>query len=512
MKANLLAIGEFLVMGLDLLVDLPFRCVSTGRTCEGYENSKGKLSPSTQKNTPPSLESFPLVKTSGTLEERRAFHFFLSEAVPNIAGVFEPTFWTHGVIQLAQTEPAIRYAVQALSAIYAQGTERAINQVPGMNDFALTSYNKAIRALLIRDSSANERKLITLVTCVLFVCFEFMRGEVVAAVGHITGGLKLLNEWQPSQSSAKPDESSISPYSDLCDGLTSMFMRLQLQAAFSTHASPSSWHSIRNPKKWDDEEILSFCSFTEARNKLSAIGNECVSTILPFIAAKYARQIDMKLIIRRMRLEKKLRTWRRTFESSIAIKKSTSTTQRAAAVNLLLMFCISMTIWAAVCFDIEEMNYDNCKEEYEDIVALAKNVMDARIIGNGFQFEVGIIPHLHNAGLKCRFPDLRQEIIDILSSKHWREGIFDSKVSCRLIELTKRIEEENVDPDTGLPIETARIHFVDQKHCIGRSPENGDRKVVFYLKPHGPYGPWLAREELLNENISVARVVNMHSN
>src|SRR5579871_3369596 len=152
MKANLLAIGEFLVMGLDLLVDLPFRCVSTGRTCEGYENSKGKLSPSTQKNTPPSLESFPLVKTSGTLEERRAFHFFLSEAVPNIAGVFEPTFWTHGVIQLAQTEPAIRYAVQALSAIYAQGTERAINQVPGMNDFALTSYNKAIRALLIRDS------------------------------------------------------------------------------------------------------------------------------------------------------------------------------------------------------------------------------------------------------------------------------------------------------------------------------------------------------------------------
>lgn len=446
-----------------------------------------------------------MARIPGTPEERRALHFFLSQTAPNIAGFFEPTFWTRNVIQLAQTEPSIRYAAQALGATYAQVTERGIKAVPGISDFALTSYNKAIRALLVGDPSANERKLVTLVACILFVCLEFMRGEIAVAIGHITGGLKLLNEWQSSESSGKPDASSISSIasdSDLYEDLTSMFTRLQHQALFSKHALPFSWRNNCNPEiLGEDEETLSFCSLTEARDKLFSVASECVSSIVPTLDAKYARQIDTEMILRRMRLEKKLRTWRRTFESSIAIKKSTSTTQSAAAANVLLIFCICLTVWAAVCFDVEEMSVDNYREEFEDIIALAKPVVDTGI-GAGFQFEMGIIPSLHMVGSKCRFPDLRQEIIDILSSKHWREGLFDSQASCRYIELTRRIEEEGVNPDTGLPTETARVHFADQSLFIGRSPkENDDRKLVFYLKPHGPYGPWLAREESLNENI-----------
>lgn len=451
-----------------------------------------------------------MTRFSGTPEEHLAFDFFLSQTAPNIAGFFEPTFWTRNVTQLAQTEPAIRYAAQALGATYAQGTGRGIKSVPEISDFALRSYNKAIRELLVGDPSADERKLITLVTCVLFVCIEFMRGETAAAVGHITGGLKLLNEWQSSDSFGKPDASSISSIAsdpDLYDDLTSMFTRLQLQAEFSKHALPYSGCNICKPQKLEeDEETPSFHSLTEARNNLFAIANDCVSSILPTYEAKYARQIDTEMIVRRMRLEKKLRTWRRTFESSIAIKKSISTTQSAAATNILLIFCISLTVWAAVCLDVEEMSTDNHRAEFEDIIVLAKSVMDAGI-DVGFQFEVGIIPNLHMAGSKCRFPDLRQEIIDILSSKHWREGLFDSQASCKFIKLIRRIEEESIDPDTGLPTETARVHFVDHSHFIGRSPEeNDDRKVVFYLKPHGPYGPWLAREESLNESFRVTEL------
>src|SRR5262249_49357748 len=150
----------------------------------------------------------------------------------------------------------------------------------------------------------------------------------------------------------------------------SMFTRLQLQAKFSMHALPFSRSNICGPKRsGEDEEILSFCSLTEARDKLFAIVNECVSSNLPITEAKYAQQIDAGMMVQRMRDEKKLRTWRRVFESSIAIKKSTSTTQSAAAANVLLIYCISLTVWTAVCFEVEEIRLDNYREEYGDIVA-----------------------------------------------------------------------------------------------------------------------------------------------
>ena len=342
-----------------------------------------------------------------------------------------------------------------------------------------------------------------------------MRGEKVAAVRHIIGGLKLLNEWQSFESPNGPGRSSISSIGsdpDLRDDLTSMFNRLHLQAEYSLHALPSSGCNIcETDRSREDEEILSFCSLTEARDKLFTLANECISSILPAVEAKYARQIDAEMIVRRMRLEKKLRTWRRVFESSIAIKKSTSTTQNAAAANVLLIYCIGLTAWAAACLEVEEMSLDNYREEYEDIVALAKAVINAGV-GADFQFELGIIPPLHTIGLKCRFPDLRQEIIDILSSKHWREGLFDSHASSRFIELTRRIEEEDVDPGTGLPTETARVHFADQSHYMGWIPEgHHHRKVIFYLKPYGPYGPWHKREESVDEDVWVDRVAKSGS-
>lgn len=511
MRENPLVIGEFLTRKarLNPLIVPLFRCVSTGRKCDGYENPKSKSS-STTENTPPPLEPFPLIRISGTPTERRALHVFFSQTVPNITGFFEPIFWTRNVLHLVQTEPAIRYAAQALGAMYAQGTEPDIKAVSRMTDFALTSYNKAIRALFVGDPSANERKLIILVTCVLFVCLEFMRGETAAAIRHINSGLKLLSEWLFSGNTDKSDASPISSIisdPDIFD-LTSMFTRLRLQAEFSMHALPFSWCHVYRPMRLQNEEILLFCSLTEARDELFAIANECVSSILPATEAKYVQQVDANMIVRRIRLEKKLRTWRRTFESSIAIKKSTSTTQNAVAANILLILCISLTVWAAVCLDVEEVKLDNYREEFEDVITLAKAVIDTGT-GGDFQFEIGIIPPLHMIGSKCRFPDLRQEIIDILSSKHWREGIFDSYASSRFIELTRRIEDEGVDPDTGLPTETARVHFADQSNVIGKSPGNyDDRKVVFYLKPHGPYGPWFAREESLNESVWVGRVVN----
>lgn len=461
-----------------------------------------------------------MAKIPGTPAERRALHFFFSKTAPNIAGFFEPVFWTRIVIQLAQTEPAVRYAVQAIGATYAANTERDASALLGADDFALKAYNKAISAIVAANPNAEGRKKMTLITCVLFVCIEFMRGEMEAAVKHIHSGLKLLSEWNPMQSVAANGDrrsSSLDEPSDkeMCDDLTAMFSRLHLQAKFSMHSQPPTWHSMHSPDKLQPDSIATFTTLSEARDTLFSIASECVAVILPIVEAKYAKRVQCEMMVQQRRLESHLRVWRRHFESSIAVKKAMCTTHLAAMGNMLMIYAISMHIWVAECLSAEEEVFDKYGGEYETVVALAKGILDAgagceRTAGAAFQFELGIIPPLHMIGSKCRFPELRRQILDILTSAHWREGLFDSVASARFIELVARVEAEEVDPATNMPTERARVHFADQAHFLGRPQvENSDRRVVLFLKPEGVYGPWVMREEVLDGQVWVGRVVDV---
>jgi hypothetical protein len=70
--------------------------------------------------------------------------------------------------------------------------------------------------------------------------------------------------------------------------------------------------------------------------------------------------------------------------------------------------------------------------------------------------------------------------------------------SARFVELVARVEAEEIDPTTGLPMDRTRVHFTDQSHFLGRPPvEDGERRVVLFLKPKGVYGPWVVREDVL---------------
>lgn len=125
--------------------------------------------------------------------------------------------------------------------MYAASTERDTNSLLDVDDFALKAYNKAIRVVVVAANLNSEgRKKMTLITCVLFVCIRFMRGEMEAAVKHIHGGLKLLSEWEPLQSLNGDRHSSLDEPSDreVSNDLTAKFSRLHLQAKFSMHSQP----------------------------------------------------------------------------------------------------------------------------------------------------------------------------------------------------------------------------------------------------------------------------------
>jgi hypothetical protein len=74
-----------------------------------------------------------------------------------------------------------------------------------------------------------------------------------------------------------------------------------------------------------------------------------------------------------------------------------------------------------------------------------------------FTFEISIIPVLYFVGQRCRCPTTRREAVALLDRNPPREGLWDAKqhaiVTRRLIEL----EEEEVDPLTGWPVEEKRL-------------------------------------------------------
>ncbi len=80
----------------------------------------------------------------------------------------------------------------------------------------MQQYSKAIKALTGEKAVGED---VALVTCVLFVYFETLRGHLATAISHIDGGVKIL-----SSPSYTP-----SPYVSK-EALAPLFIRLDTQA------------------------------------------------------------------------------------------------------------------------------------------------------------------------------------------------------------------------------------------------------------------------------------------
>ena len=60
--------------------------------------------------------------------------------------------------------------------------------------FVLTHYNRSIRSLVDRMAEATYSPEIALVTCLLFVCIDFLRGNYHSGFTHMKNGLSLIAE------------------------------------------------------------------------------------------------------------------------------------------------------------------------------------------------------------------------------------------------------------------------------------------------------------------------------
>lgn len=558
-----------------------FRCTSTGRPCDYgilERSSRSRTgSPDIVNLAGRSASTPPVPSTIGLLpqgnrDDFRYIQFFHLRSAPALLGYYEGdrTFWSKLLLQASFTDAAVRHAVVAVSFTFetfekaqaegfsspqrasggssgeGEGFKAYLESKPVERDFILRQYNHAIRSLTQREPGNCPSKEVILITCVLFICLEFLRENVEEALMHLSNGLKVLRvkqgtglatpepESPPSQQPVSPADPSLSDSSVSSDQTKSNAM-LKPPPAVRTSRSVSPTANVSrstspaanrtgsiSPALQDSHEIgtmmlplffrlsclasffgkpmfdqvssdadlqdlsipPSFPSLTEAHNGMTIILTRTFAFYRQCTPSRYSRAVSdtsaffptSRLSNGRHRtaestkrvLEARLTAWSSSFASFLTSNLASLSSASLRTVSYLKSLKHILNIFLGTCFSPYEIAYDAHLADFKAIVSHATSLVDVRpeeddssaaaaaaagsveevgVVGDGgggtpFSFEMGIVPNLYWAAIKCRHHTVRWRAIRLLRRSRRREGLWDSALDARVATKVVELEEE----------------------------------------------------------------------
>lgn len=442
------------------------RCTKTGRKCDGYLDPRNLASRRRPKDpTPQDHVLGPLLDLS-TAEEKRAFYFFQHVTAPCISGDFDAVFWRSIVLQVAQTEPAVRHAVLSVSTLHEGLTQGTI--VPSTDgcptqSFALQQYNKAIARLLDQMNNPLTKPLASLLTCVLFVCIEFLQGKDKESLIHLEQGRQLLT---------RLDERYNGPEMEcILRHVVPLYTRLSLTSFLfggtpvplpdslkSRGEIPDTFGSMDHLRYFMHEFMEQAFRFTHrarpAKNSSDSISRETMQLL----------EVEQDRLLCRLA------------KFNVAFSLFQASRSKPGPENTLLvlqMYLHAQYIWISTALSSSEVVYDNYLAQFAAIVPLAAAYIDLetssqnqpvfpppkpgsataptypfsglnqQLPGSNFTFETHIIPPLYYVATKCRHPLIRRSALDLLRRDPFRrENLWRASVMGALAGHVVALEEK----------------------------------------------------------------------
>ena len=454
------------------------KCKSTGRKCDGYIlaiTTSPRPSLDTQETdravlTLTPTDSFPLPIAiggwAGSMDELRSFDYFRLQTSQDLAYSLNASL-QELVLQNSHRQEAIKHAVIALGAlgetIRINGTFTSRNALhPGFvkHEFARLQYHKAIR-LLQSTIQRNEREIVetALITCFLFVVFEFLQGHDQSSTTHLRSGLAIIRK-QYFPNANNMDIMQNPKLNPLQSEITRIFHILNTVAnkwlgsrsfydkpyipidggpAF-TYISPDYFDTLDAAS-----EDLIMVMIRVNRFRRYASKHDCASCTAQVPATIYAQKdlLLHELDIHRGRLSQFLV---RQIEAQIP--------EDPHRITILRINRKITTIELAIYLKPdEERFYAECMPHFFQIVSLATFILrqtpemprrvmqiahrNNKIAGgpegrNLFEFFVGLIEPLYFTAIKCRDRITAQKAIDLLEGEPWREGAWDSAAMAKI--------------------------------------------------------------------------------
>lgn len=470
-----------------------------------------------------------LLNYPGTPLEHRYLVFFQRQTAPILSGYFDSYFWNGLLLQVGHSEPTIQHAMMAVASIHEQ-VEHAGNEPfsPRQWDngmecgryFALQQYNKAISCLNQRLSEGPQSEEITLMCCVLFICLEFLRGNIDTAISHLHSGLEILAVWQARNRKLLLDEALpiTSEPQSVPDNLVQIFSRLSIQSMLCGRDPPPG-----NPLISASDLVTMtpavFPSLRAARASLDFLMKISLQFLRELQEPHFRIKPDAEYQLHN--LKNAFDKWSLAFDLFLVSSSATRTPQEIRAVTNLRILNIVAKIWLSSSVSVEQSVFDGETLAFSAIVNLAATINSdtSALAGaseycrttstqadrpHSFTFEMGVIPPLYFVAMKCRVPSIRRAAISLLNTTMpRREGIWIASIYAAVAKRIIQLEEEDLEavgykdeltvellPPEWKRLHDTRIYSRAEEDVTGRT-----QKVTFVMRRDGPDGPLDERDE-----------------
>ncbi|KAK0823464.1 hypothetical protein LTR73_008462 [Friedmanniomyces endolithicus] len=494
------------------------RCTSTGRKCDGYYIPPRK---NARKNSDavPELPIAPercLEVVRGTSDELRALEFFHARTAPNLSSYFDAGFWTRLVFQVAHVEPAIMQAMVTVGYLNQRrdtGTKprpmlqsvivdddggilsaplksfRQYEATDHNDTFAMYHYGKAISLLAHRLEDPDAPTEVALLACILFVCIEFLRGDVEPAFTHFKSGMSIAL----ASLSAPASPKAVLTTARIKEGMLPFFHRLELLAMlFGQEAT------YEYPITINEAVPASFATIREARDSIVHLMNIGLRFIRRMKKRRYARFVLPDDLAYQAGISRRIDDWKSALDALILTDNISHRDLDAAKV--LRIHQLILTIWLGTCCEIGDCASDAYMPEFDAAVSLGEAIQYNAAGGTAseqpdayrptFLFDMEVVSPLYFVGIKCRHPLIRRRAVALLRQTMRREGLWDSYMAAAIAERIAVLEEVHLTTLDGseLPAERDRVHNTEI-HTMARVSRN-QYMLRYYSKPHGLDQEW----------------------
>ncbi|KAL3455181.1 hypothetical protein BJX64DRAFT_295301 [Aspergillus heterothallicus] len=426
------------------------RCTRSNRACEGYTAAAAaQTKAAVSRGAPLRVIMYtPTAPSAPRAEpEKASFAFFLAQG----AACF-PADFARGILQAAQVDRVFTDAIVALGAAQ-QMYEFGEDDRARLGNVAMVAYGRALRRLRGLGAGAEgegEVHLrgrgsveVLLLCCVLFACFESLRGCRRSAVVHIKCGLDVLRQ---SERGSQGRWALVSR-----ETMAAMFTRLDNQIV----------------------ELLgvSFYETMDENSSDKVYFPGPISVKLP--TSDLRTSVDMHLnhlFHRQLRLALVAGGRLPSDENSPAEAETPVSVKRqqvlfkteALDTELLQIWQLMAELYELVGPGMgPEEAWDPYVEEFGVIVALSEKYLSQerpRTQKRIFGFSIGVIPPLYMTATRCRDPHIRRQAIRLLAEYPRREVMWDSTVAAEVARKVMEIEEGISDSDSKCGLDEAVLY------------------------------------------------------
>ncbi|RHZ43093.1 uncharacterized protein CDV56_100510 [Aspergillus thermomutatus] len=437
------------------------RCLSTGRTCDGYgiwgggsSNRPRKPSTVTVNSAliPQPMSGFHLA-TSTSNEEGHYLQWFMERTGPKMSGSFFSEFWSGFVLQASMSEPAVLHAILALSSVHRQG----ILNDDGLNTWdeermTVTRYSKAIHHLQTHFKAKDRTAFrIALTVCVLFIALELLRGHFESARIHLQQGLNLLEGSGLLKRTGHLLVGSSQEYVD--DWIVQALSRLHIQLELLKQVHRGSFLRLQIP--FLECQSVTFPSVKEAWSWL----HHLMGTVFRLNGEVRERLCPeanppAELLQRQRSIHENLAQWLNTYDTTIQVMQGRMPKDQIQIYGLLRTYHIMITIMAATClYPGDEMVFDLHTDQFLEMITMLAHLWRFLSMYSAFgsrpaQFfmsrsigDMGWIAPLYYTAIKCRVHRIRLHAIRLLEASFHREGFWDSRILAFVARKVMEMEE-----------------------------------------------------------------------